>query len=202
MLMRTELLSVLLAVELSSLDQRGQLADSLLSGTGLQTAVRVDPELLRLEVLEHLLDTLLDLIHGGNTRRVDIVDTRSNVGGETLINEDLEELGIGLAVLDGQNIGIKGSNSVEEVLEFTVAEVGVDLGAVGDTSSRQLESIDSPLNISITGSASTQRKTLTQGRLVDLDDLDSGLFQIKHLVSESESKLLSLDTLVDIVTRE
>jgi len=46
---------------------------------------------------------------------VDVIDTRSNVAGVRLINEDLEELGIGLGVLDGQDIGIEGSDGYRKI---------------------------------------------------------------------------------------
>jgi hypothetical protein len=39
---------------------------------------------------------------------------------------------------------------VEEILELRVAEVRVNLGRVLDTSSGQLEAVDSPLEIGIT----------------------------------------------------
>ena len=58
---------------------------------------------------------------------MDVVDTRADVARVSLVNKDLEELGIGLAVLNGENIGIQSSNGVEEVLELGVAEVRVGL---------------------------------------------------------------------------
>ena len=70
----------------------------------------VDPELIRAKELKHLLDALLELLLGGHTGAVDVVDTGTNVTGVGLINEDLEELGIRLGVLDGENIGIQGGD--------------------------------------------------------------------------------------------
>lgn len=67
---------VLLTVELGSIDQVGESRLDLGPGTGLQTTVRVDPELLGLEVLQHLRDTLLDFLLRGDTGGVDVVDTR------------------------------------------------------------------------------------------------------------------------------
>jgi len=75
---------------------------------------------------------------------VDVVDTGANVAGVGLVLEDLEELGVALAVLDGEDISIERGNGVEEVLELGVAEVGVDLGRVLDTSAGELEGVDSP----------------------------------------------------------
>jgi hypothetical protein len=113
---------VLLAVELGGVDKVGQRSLGLLPLAGLETAVRVDPELLGLEEGQHLGETVLDLLLRGNTGRVDVVDTGTNVAGVGLVLEDLEELGVALAVLDGEDIGIEGGNGVEEVESLTPAQ--------------------------------------------------------------------------------
>ena len=195
-------LSVLVAVGNGGVDHVGQGLLGLLPLAGLETTVRVDPELLRLEVLEHLLDAVLDLLLAGNSRRVDVVDTGANVSGVVLVNEDLEELGIRLAVLDGEDISIKGGNGVEEVLELRVAEVTVDLSGVLDTSGGELEAVDGPVEVVLTLLAGTERETLTKSGLVNLDDVDASSLEVNNLVAQSKSKLLSLDRLVNIVTRE
>lgn len=195
-------LSVLLAEVLGGGDKVGQGRLGLGPLTGLETTVGVDPELVGGEELQHLFDAADHLLLAGNTGTVDIPDTRTDVRGELGVNEDLEELGIGLAVLDGQHIGVQGSNGVEEVLELRVTEVGVDLSAVGDASSGQTERLDSPLDVLLTLGTGAERETLTESRLVDLDDLDTSGLEINDLIAQSESKLLSLDRLVDIVTGE
>lgn len=201
-MIKEDLVSVLLTEELGSVDHVGQGSLGLGPLTGLQTTVGVDPKLLRAEVLKHLLDAVLDLLLAGNTGRVDVVDTRSNVTGVGLVDEDLEQLGIRLAVLNAQNIGIQRSDGVEEVLELRVTEVRVDLSTVGDTRGGQAEGTDGPLEVLLTLLASTEGETLTKSGLVDLDDLDASSLEINNLVTQSESELLSLDGLVDIVTRE
>lgn len=157
---------------------------------------------MKLTELEHLGDALLELSLVGNTRGVDIVDTGANVAGVLLVNEDLEELGIGLGVLDGEDIGIQSSNGMEKVLELRVAEVRVDLRGVLNTSSGELEAVDSPLEVGVTFRALAERETLTEGRLIDLDDEDAVGLKVNNLVAEGESELLALDGLVDIVTGE
>ncbi|TFA99429.1 hypothetical protein CCMA1212_008781 [Trichoderma ghanense] len=127
---------------------------------------------------------------------------RSDVAGVGRVNEDAQQLGIGLAVLNGQNVGIEGSDGVEEVLELRVAEVGVDLSGVLDAGGGQAESVDGPLEVSITLLAGAERETLTEGRLIDLDDIDASSLKVDDLVTESQSELLGLDGLVDVVTRE
>ncbi len=41
---------------------------------------------------------------------MDVVDTGADVAGVGLIDEDLQELGIGLGVLNGENIGIQSGD--------------------------------------------------------------------------------------------
>ena len=199
---RRELLGVLLAERLGGRHKVGESGLGLGPLAGLQTTVGVDPELVGAQVLEHLLDTVLDLLLAGDTGRVDVVDTGTDVAGVGLVDEHLEQLGVRLAVLDGQDIGIQSGNGVEEVLELGVTEVGVDLGTVGDTGSGQTEGVDGPLEVLLTLSTGTEGQTLTQSRLVDLDDLDTGSLEVNNLVAQSESELLGLDGLVNVVTGE
>lgn len=155
-----------------------------------------------MNLLEHLGETILDLLLRWNTRRVDVVDTGTNVSGVGLVNEDLEELGVTLAVLNGENIGIESRDGVEEVLELRVTEVRVDLSGVLDTSSGQLEAVDGPGEVSLTLLAGTERKTFTESGLIDLDDVDTGSLKVNNLVTESKSELLSLYGLVHVITGE
>lgn len=75
---------------------------------------------------------------------MDVIDTGANVARVSLVLKDLEELGVALAVLNGQDVSIESGNGVEEVLELRVAEVGVDLRRVLDTSARELERVNGP----------------------------------------------------------
>lgn len=198
----SSLFGVLLTESLGGVNHVEQGSLGLLPLAGLETTVGVDPELLRLEVLKHLLDAVLDLLLAGNTGRVDVVDTGTDVTGVSRVDENAEELGVRLAVLDGENIGIEGGDGVEEVLELRVAEVRVDLSGVLDTGGGQLESLDSPVEVGITLLARAERETLTESRLIDLDDIDTGLLEVDDFITEGKSELLSLDGLVDVVTRE
>lgn len=195
-------LSVLLAVELGSVDHVGQGSLGLLPLASLKTAIWVDPELLWLQELEHLLDAVLDLLLGRNTWGVDIVDTWTDVAWVSLIDEDAQELSIRLGVLNGENIGVKSGDGVEEVLELGVTEVGVDLGRVLNTGGGKAESLDGPGEVGGALLSSTEWETFTKSWLVDLDDGDTGLLEVNDLVAEGKSKLLSLNGLVNIVTWE
>lgn len=150
------LLGVLLAEVLGRVNHVDQRSLGLGPRAGLQTTVRVDPELVGAEVLKHLLDTAADLLFAGDTGRVDIVDTGSDVTGVGLVNEHLEELGVRLAVLDTEDISVEGGNGVEEVLELGVTEVRVDLSSITDTCGGKAESLDSPCEVVLTGLSSAE----------------------------------------------
>jgi len=194
--------SILLAIKLGSVDHVGQSSLGLGPLTSLETAVRIDPELLGLEVCQHLLDSVLDLLLAWDTGRVDIIDTRTDMAGISLIDEDLEELGIGLAVLDGEHISVESGDGVEEVLELGVAEVGMDLGRVLDTGNGETERLDGPVKVCLALLSGTERKTFTESRLIDLNDVDTSSLEVNNFVTKSKSKLLSLNGLVNIITRE
>lgn len=133
---------------------------------------------------------------------MNVVDTRPDVAGVSSIFKDPQQLRIRLGVLDGEYIGIQGSDGVEEVLELRVTEVGVDLGVVLDTSGSETESLDSPAYICLTFCAGAERETLAESGLIDLDDVDTSGLEINNLVAEGKSKLFSLNGLVNIVTGE
>jgi len=109
--------SILLAEELSSIYHVGEGSLRLHPLPGLQTAVRVDPELIWSKVLEHLFDAVLDLLFTRNTRRMDIVDTRPDVAGIGFIHKDLKQLRITLTILNAEDIRVKSRNGVEEILK-------------------------------------------------------------------------------------
>lgn len=145
------------------------------------------------------------------------------MAGVGLVNEDLEELGVGLGVLNREDISIQSGNGMEEVLELGVAEVRMDLSGVLNTSGGELEAVDSPLQVGVTLLARTKRQTLTESRLVDLTTtllahpknkndtkslllhlhhVDTVLLKVNNLITESKGKLLSLNGLVNVDTRE
>ena len=133
---------------------------------------------------------------------MNVVDTWTDVAWVSLINEDAQELGIRLGVLNRENIGVKSGNGVEEVLELGVAEVGMDLGRVLNTSGGKAESLDGPGEVGSALLSGTEWETLTKSWLIDLDDGDTGLLEVNDLVAEGKSKLLGLDGLVNIITWE
>lgn len=84
------LLGVLLAVELGSVDHIGQGGLCFVPLTSLQTAIRVNPELIWAEVLQHFLDPVFDFLLTWDSWRVDVVDTGTNMPGICRVDENLE----------------------------------------------------------------------------------------------------------------
>ena len=185
----------------SGVDQVDQGSLGLLPATGLKTTIGVDEEKVGSKDLQHSSDTILDFLLGGNTRRVDIVNTRTDLVGVTVLLEGLQELHVTLRGLDGDDISVKSLDRGEDVVEVGVAEVGVGLESIGDTGSGDLEGGESPGEVGIPVGLA-ERKTLTESRLVNLDSLDATLLEINDLVTESESELLALNLTRDIGTRE
>ena len=77
----------------------------------------------------------------------------------------------------------------------------VDLSVVADSRGGETERVNRPGEVVVPVGLS-ERKTFTDGGLVDLDSLDAGIGEVDNLVSESKGKLLGLDLLGDIGTRE
>lgn len=100
-------LRVFLPVELGGIHHVGQRRLRLLPLPRLEPTIGVHPQLLRAEVLQHLLDAVLDLLLARYARAVDIVDTRADMSWVSLVDENLQELGIALAILDTQHVSIK-----------------------------------------------------------------------------------------------
>jgi len=69
------------------------------------------------EDIEHGLETILDFLASRDTRRVDIIDTRTNLVGVPVMFEGGEELHVGLGRFDGDDISIKTLNRGEDVVE-------------------------------------------------------------------------------------
>jgi len=135
---------VLLAGPLGSIDQVDQRRLSLLPSTGLKTTVWVDEQQRVGEELEHGTQTLLDLLTSWNARRVDIVNTRTDLVSISIVLEGLEQLHVALRRLDGDDIGIQTLDGWEDIIEVGVAEVRVGLGGIGDASGGETEGVDGP----------------------------------------------------------
>lgn len=132
---------------------------------------------------------------------MDVKDTWTNAGVVAMGGKGAQDLHVALGVLDCQDIGIHADNGLENILEVTVAHMGVDDSGVGDAGSREQESIDGPLEVVVKVN-STKRKTLTDGRLINLDVDNTSLLQINDLVTDGKGELGADDRAGDVITDE
>lgn len=88
---------------------------ALVSGQAgvFETAVKVDPELIRADILQHFIKQSLTSCLLEDTGRVDIVDTGTDMAAVGLIYEDLEQLGIRLAILEEFHDGLRFNGELE-----------------------------------------------------------------------------------------
>ena len=73
-----------------------------------------------------------------------IVNARTNLVGISVVLEGLEQLHVTLGRLDRDDIGIQTLDGWEDVIKVRIAEVGVGLGGISDTSSGETEGINGP----------------------------------------------------------
>ena len=131
---------------------------------------------------------------------MDVVDAWADFAGERVV-QVFQELHAGTCCLDGGDIGIQCGNRVDDLAELGVAQVGVDLRLWLRLQRDQTEGAHGPIQVgSAVGFAQWQQ--LTQGWLVDLDDVDASVFQVSDFVGKRDTDLVGGDGLVDVVTNE
>lgn len=166
-----------------------------------QTGLQHNQDDAKKDLLQHGISTLLHLLGGGDTRGVDIKDTRSDLGVVAVSREGAEDTHVTLGVLDGQDIGIHADNGLEDILEVRVAHVGVDDGGILDTGGREQEGIDGPLEVKVKVDRA-EGKTLTNGGLIDLDVDNASLLQVGDLIADGQGQLGADDGAGDVITDE
>lgn len=78
---------------------------------------------------------------------MNIVDTRANLIRVAKLLEGAKKLEVALGSLNRDDVSIKTLNRGEDVIEIRVAEMGVCLQRVGDTSGGKLERVHGPLEV-------------------------------------------------------
>ena len=105
-----------------------------------------------------------------------------------------------LGEFDGNNISVQGLDMVW--IQVRVTEVRVDLSLVLNNGGSDSEGFSGPLVVLGSFFTSSQWQTFSDGWFIDLDDLNTGGFQVSDFVSDSQSQLVGLGLLVDIVSWE
>src|SRR6266566_811372 len=155
----------------------------------LEAAVRVHPDLVIVEHFPHPIERHHDLLGTRHARRVNVVDTRTDLIRILVFPERVQELGPGPRALDGDRIGVHALDHADDVVEFAVAHVGVDLRLVLHPGGRQAERVDRP--ILVRGPVHPpQRQAFDAFRLVDLNHADPRRLEVAHLVPDRERQLL------------
>ncbi|QBM86523.1 hypothetical protein METSCH_A11680 [Metschnikowia aff. pulcherrima] len=184
---------------LGSVHHVGQRGLGLLPASGLQTTVRVDPELVGWVNLQDLGDSRDKLLLGRNSWRVNVEQAQANV--VRVVRELSDVVGVVLlGELNGHNVGVQSLDVVR--VQVGVAEVRVDLRGVLDTGGGDSEGLSSPVQVVGSLLASSQRQALSDGRLVHLDHGDTGSLQVLNLVSQGQAQLQGLHLLRNVVSWE
>lgn len=173
----------------------------LLPSSGLETAIGVDPEQVLGQDLDHGGDSVLDLLLSRNSGGVNVVHTGADLVRVSVVSESLEQLQVRLGSFNGDDVGVQSLDGREDVGKVRVTEVRVHLGRVLDAGSGESERVDSPGQVVVPVNLS-QGKTLSDGRLVDLDGVDTSVLQVDDFVSEGQGQLLGLNLSRDIGSGE
>src|SRR5439155_23005335 len=104
-----------------------ELGEGLFASSGLETAIRINPDPLCANFLQHRFGNNLHLLRAGHPRTVHIKDPQAN---GTAIGPSMQAFGQFsslFGVLDGDNIRIEGIDVCDNVAELREAHVGVNL---------------------------------------------------------------------------
>jgi hypothetical protein len=98
---------------------------------------------------------------------VDVEDNGTNVIRILEVLESGQELHPGARSVNRNNVGIEGGDRFDDVVEFALAHMGVDLGLIADTGRGQLERHNRPRQVAF-ALGFMERQIFAKGRLVDL----------------------------------
>ena len=166
-------------------DERGP---HLFPFAGLQSAIRIDPDLGVGEPLPRELEQAGHLADLGDARRMDVVDAGADFVRIAVVPERVEQFHLRARGLDRDHVGVHRADRIDDVVELRVAHVGVDLGLVAHAGRTEAEGVDGPVQIGLPFGLA-QRQALPQRRLVDLDHAGAGGLEIGDLVADRERDL-------------
>ena len=82
-----------------------------------QTAIRIKPDAIGGKVFPHGRQTTSHFVDAGNTRRMDIIKTRSEASTKRFTLKHVKKFEIRLGILNGNDISVKSFNSPENIVE-------------------------------------------------------------------------------------
>ena len=119
---------------------------------------------------------------------MNIVDARADVVRVVEIPEGIQQFHVGTGGFDSNHIRIQRRDGFDDVVEFRIAHVGVNLGVVVHAHGGQAEAIHCPVQI-LCPLSLAQRQAFTQCGFVNLDYLDAGRFQVLHFIAQGQGDL-------------
>src|SRR5438132_1988287 len=124
--------------------QRGE---RLVPAPRLQAAVGVHPDLAVLQHGLHALQRGDDLGRARHARRVDVVHPGADLVGILVFPEPVQQLGARARTLDRDHVRVHLLDHADDVVEFAVAHVRVDLGRVRHAARREPERVHGPVEV-------------------------------------------------------
>jgi hypothetical protein len=109
---------------------------------------------------------------------VDIIDAGAYLVGVCVTGEGVEQFHLRARGLDRDDVGVHRTDRADDVIEFRIAHVGVDLGVLADAGGGDTEAFDRPVQIILPFRAA-QRQAFAQCRFVDLDDRGAGGLEVR-----------------------
>ena len=135
------------------------------------------------------LDEFDEFRHRGHPWGMDVIDYGTDLAFKTVLRDVIEDLHSGAGRFDAGDISVEGIDRVDDLPEFRIAQVRVDLGARTHLCSDEPERTHGPVEV-VRAVGFAQRQQLPQGGFVDLDDTDSGRFEVEDLIGESQGDLV------------
>ena len=120
---------------------------------------------------------------------------------EAGLGELRDDLHLGARRLDRGHVRVEALDGVDDLAEFGVAQVRVDLGVGTHRGGGQAEGSHGPVQV-VGVAVGVQGQELTQGGLVDLDGGDAGGLKVGDLVAQRQADLVGNLAERQVVARE
>ncbi len=132
---------------------------------------------------------------------MDIIDARPDLVGVIEFLEDFQQFHIRARCFYGNHIRVQRRDGIHDVIELAIAHMGMDLGIVPRHRGIELKRLHRPIEI-FPPFGLAQRQTFPQRRLIDLNDADARLFQIRHFVAQRQGDLPGDGFAADVLAGE
>src|SRR5699024_946207 len=111
---------------------------------GFQPAIGIDPELVWIEYFQRLVQQPGHFRLVRHAWRVDVVHARTDAIGVIEAGEGIQQFHARAAGLDRDHVRIHGRHGPDDVVEFRVAHVAVDLRGIAHAAGADAEAFHGP----------------------------------------------------------